>query len=100
MKLEDKDILECCKSNNYRAIIDLKEDKIGIQPKVRAVFFPNAVDHFLHEQSDDKGVYWIPRKGNEKLEFELLQLSDTLLKPKQMLKPKEMELEVVETKTK
>ncbi len=71
MKLEDKDLIELAKNNNYNFIFE--EDRFGIQPNRPAIFFPDAVDKFLNEESDSEGIYWIPKKGNERILAEIMR---------------------------
>lgn len=77
MKAEKKDFIEACKSELYRALIH--KEKIGIQVTTRFVYFPNLFDRWHNTNSDENGVYWIPKDGNEELEYELLQLKSTLI---------------------
>jgi len=69
MKIEDNDLRKLAESNNYRFIFESK--RVGIQPNRAAIFFPSAIDKFLHEQSDSEGIYWIYRRGNEQILVEV-----------------------------
>jgi hypothetical protein len=80
MILEDEDIIKLCKLGYYRALIDMNENKIGIEVVVKAIPFPNSIDYFLNEHSDNNGIYWIARKEHEELEVALLKLGDTIIK--------------------
>jgi hypothetical protein len=65
VKLEEVDWLKLAIDNNYQFL--LESEQLGIQPNRPAIFFPSAVDRFLNENSDAKGIYWLSRKDNEKL---------------------------------
>ena len=65
MILEDSDWLKLATDNNYQFL--LESERLGIQPNRPAIFFPSTVDRFLHENSDAEGIYWLPKKGNERL---------------------------------
>jgi hypothetical protein len=71
MILEDSDIRELIKSPNYWFLIT--ETQIGIHSKCFGIFMPSLLDIFINQHSDDKGYYWIPRKGNEQIVLEILQ---------------------------
>ena len=73
MKLEDKDLIELVTDGNYQIIVEKK--RIGIQPNRPAIFFPGPIDHFLHNNCDDKGVYWVPYEGNERVYAEMITVA-------------------------
>lgn len=72
MKFEDEDLRKLAKDNNYNFIFE--EERVGIQPNRPAIFFPNSIDHFLNERSDSEGIYWIPKKGNERIMAEVMRI--------------------------
>jgi hypothetical protein len=83
MKLEDSDIRELMKGNYWFLINDTQ---IGICPKSSGIFMPSLLDRFINQNSDDKGYYWIPRKGNEHIVLEILQKAGDSVKMKPKVK--------------
>jgi len=83
LKAENADYIKACKSKVYCAIIDMIDNRIGISVQNKVIYFPDIFDKWHHKESDEEGIYWLPRKGNEELEYQLLQLENTQVKPNQ-----------------
>jgi hypothetical protein len=83
MKLEDNDLIELATDNNYYLLVE--DIRFGFQPNRPAIFFPSPRDHWLNQNSDDEGRYWIAKKGNERIFVEVLKKAMSLLDQNKIL---------------